>query len=385
MIPKSMSRKTPSFGQLVSYMSSEKADDSFDLYQNCLARGGADITDAFTANSQHLRTRKNGNYLYHEILSISLEQGVERTHAKQCLREIALVYISQRCPRNMVYGCLHDDHADHLHYHLMISANEQHQSARLRLTKAKFDTIKRDLETHVLENYPELKQRKIVTADRDEKKTSHKASQQKRRTGKLERQEAVRATIAEAMIHTSSLEDFKSYLEGKRYQFYTRGKHYGVEVIHDTGKVARYRFATIGVHDDFELYLASLEALTEAQTAAPNRPQESVEQESAPDGASEAMGATEAPSDAREDSEEMGEEMGRDDPTQPQPASAASDPRKAAEKQDAGEKEKQAKQPSQTVAQKSAFLREMEKIYAKRREKKAQKRVKKLGRKPRSR
>ena len=365
MIPKSMSRKTSSFGQLVSYMSSEKADEHFDLYQNCLARGEADIAEAFLQNSQHLRKRKNGNYLYHEIISISLEQGVDHSHAKQCLREIAMKYIQDRCPRNMVYGCLHDDHTDHLHYHLMISANEQHQSARLRLSKAQFDKVKRDLETHVLEAYPELKQRKIVTAEREEKKISHKASKQKQRTGKLERQEEVRSTIAEAMNFANSFEDFKTYLEVKRYQFYTRGKHYGVEVTHDTGKVAKYRFATIGVHEDFELYLGSLEKFTEAE----NRPQEGLGRDNDPDDTSEAHRATEAPPHAQEERGEAKSE----DPTQPQPASAASDPRNDKEK------------PVHRENPKSEFQQEMENIYAKKREKEALKRTKKLERKPRSR
>jgi hypothetical protein len=345
-----MSRKTPSFGQLVSYMSSEKADEHFDLYQNCLARGEADIAEAFLQNSQHLKTRKNGNYLYHEIISISLEQGVDRDHAKQCLREIAMKYIEDRCPRNMAYGCLHDDHKDHLHYHLMISANEQHQSARLRLSKAQFDSVKRDLETHVLENYPQLKQRKIVTAERDEKKISHKASQQKQRTGKLERQEAVRATISEAMVHARSFEDFKAYLEAKHYIFYTRGKHYGVEVTHDTGKIAKYRFATIGAHEDFEVYLAALEQLKEAQEA-PERPQEATSQRNAGSG-------------------EAGEVPSPDKPEK--------------QNEDAGVKEKDQgeEMPLRDEALKSDFQQDMESVYARKREKAARRNIKRLQRKP---
>ena len=353
MIPKSMSRKTPSFGQLVSYMSSEKADEHFDLYQNCLARGEADIAEAFLQNSQHLRKRKNGNYLYHEIISISLEQGVDRSHAKECLREIALKYIEARCPRNMVYGCLHDDHTDHLHYHLMISANAQHQSARLRLSKTQFDTVKRDLETHVLETYPQLKQRKIVTAERDEKKISHKASKQKQRTGKLERQEAVRATIVEAMNFASSFEDFKTYLEVKHYRFYTRGKHYGVEVTHDTGKIAKYRFATIGVHEDFESYLATLEQLKEAQKA----PEDQREAGSQQDMGSGGTGETSSPDRQEKQAEETGSE----------------------------EKDQGDEKPLEHEPEKSEFMRDMEEVYAKKRERAARKQTKKLERKPRSR
>ena len=95
--------------------------------------------------------------LYHEILSISCEDGVEREHARKCLRAIALEYISKRCPGNMVYGCLHEDHDKHLHYHLMVSANEVGLQKRLRLSRKQFNAIKCDLENYTLRNFPELK------------------------------------------------------------------------------------------------------------------------------------------------------------------------------------------------------------------------------------
>ena len=377
MISKSMSRKTPSFGQLVSYMSSEKADDSFDLHQNCLARGEADIAAAFAANSQHLKTRKNGNYLYHEILSISLEQGVEREHAKQCLREIALEYISKRCPRNMVYGCLHDDHSDHLHYHLMVSANAQHETARLRLSKSEFDRVKRDLEAHVLQHYPQLKQRKIVTADRDEKNISHKASKQKQRTGKLERQDGVRATILEAMRHTSNLEDFKAYLEVKRYRFYTRGKHYGVEVVHDTGKVAKYRFATIGVHEDFECYVATLGQAKDAQEA-PERPRGAHD---------DAHGTERSENNQAEDlkPENADEKPKYQEEEKPSRAEHSTKAHVAFEEPLESDVAQDKHDLRSSKVPKTEFQRDMERIYAKKREKRAERKGKTLKRKPRSR
>ncbi len=207
-----MSRKTPSFGQLATYMDSEKSDARYDLHHNCLARGREDIEHAFLENSKLMRKRKNGNYLYHEILSITLEDGVSLLHAKDCLREIALQYIEMRCARNMVFGCLHEDHKDHLHYHLMISANELNETKRHRLTTAQFDKLKRDLEFFVLKQFPELKQKRINTASREEKKLSRKAADQKRRAGKLERQEEVRETLRKAMQDASSFEMLKDIL-----------------------------------------------------------------------------------------------------------------------------------------------------------------------------
>lgn len=265
MIPKSMSRKTASFDQLIAYMDSEKSDQHFDLHHNCYARGQKNLAGEFFKNSQYLKSRKNGNILYHEIVSITLEDGVEVTYAKECLREIVLKYIAERCPKNMVYGCLHEDHADHLHYHLLISANERGEAKRYWHTKSKYDQIKRDLEEHVLRQYPELKQRRVITADQDTKKQSKKAAEMKRQNKKMTKQEEVRNTILKAMMHTSSLEDFHANLDAAGYAYYPRGKHHGVTVTHDDGQVKKYRFATIGVHESFEEYLAVMQGFADAQ------------------------------------------------------------------------------------------------------------------------
>ncbi len=284
MITKSLSRKTPSFGQLAGYMSesgymnSEKADSLFEIYQHCFSRGSRNIAEEFLKNSEYLSKRKNGNYLYHEILSITLEQGVDMKYAKEALRELALEYIQKRCPRNMVYGCLHDDHADHIHYHLMISANERGESKRYWLTKKQLDDVKRHIETHCLEHYPDLKQRPVMTATNTEKKVSRKAAEEKRRQGKLERHDRVRGMIFEAMAKTQNLDDFMDSLAEKNCRYYTRGKHYGVEVQHPDGKVEKYRFATLGIHEEYENYLSALEALEQAESyvETPSEPEPTV-------------------------------------------------------------------------------------------------------------
>lgn len=306
MIPKSLSRKTPSFNQLIAYMHSDKADERFEIFQHCFARGEAALAREFFANSELLGKRKNGNYLYHEILSITIEEGVDRRHAKACLRELALRYVGERCPGNMVYGCLHDDHRDHIHYHLMISANERGESRRLRLSKGRFDEIKRELETHTLERYPELKQRRIITAEREEKKLSRKAAEVKRKGGKLERQDFVRRSIHEAMVVARSMDEFRELLLGKQFEYYQRGKHHGVSVTHPDGRQEKYRFATLGIGADFEMYQESLERLSEAEKH-PEKPEqrkkEQQRSERQPD-------ATETPK--REPQPEANKERGKD-------------------------------------------------------------------------
>ena len=285
MILKSLSRKTASFGQLAGYMSetgymnTEKSDQRFEVFHNCFAQSADDIAAEFYENSQHLPKRKNGNYLYHEILSITVEDGVDREKAKEALRELALEYIGERAPNNMVYGALHDDHSDHIHYHLMISANERGSDKRYWISSKKLDGIKRDIEKKCLAEHPELKQQAVMTASNDEKKLSRKAAEQKRRAGKLERQDYARKLIFEAITHTTSMEAFEAKLAEKNAGYYIRGKTRGVEVLHPDGKVVKYRFKTIDVENEFNAFLANIEALENAQAEEKVQVEEAVQAE----------------------------------------------------------------------------------------------------------
>ncbi len=254
MIIKSMSRKEPSFDQLVAYMSSEKSDARYDLHQNCFSRGSEDIAREFYTNSQLLAKRRNGNNLYHEIVSLKVKQGQDQRQIKEDLRDIAERYINERSPHNMVYGCLHEDHDHNLHYHLMISANERGERVRLRLTQKQFDAVKRDLETHVLENYSHLEQQQLITAISTSEKMSVKAGEMKRRTGALPKREEIKHTIQEAMNQTNSMYNFSFFLSERGYQFYTRGKNFGVDVQHEDGTSKKYRFSTLGIHEEFEAF-----------------------------------------------------------------------------------------------------------------------------------
>ena len=300
MILKSLSRKTPSFGQLAGYMSetgymnTDKSDQRFEVFHNCFAQSADDIAAEFYENSQYLKQRKNGNYLYHEILSITVEDGVDREKAKEALRELALEYIGERAPNNMVYGALHDDHSDHIHYHLMISANERGSDTRYWISSKKLDRIKRDIEKKCLAEYPELKQQAVMSASHEEKKLSRKAAEQKRRAGKLERQDYARRLIFEAMTHTTSMEAFEAKLAEKNASYYIRGKTRGVEVLHPDGKVVKYRFKTIDVENEFNAFLANIEALENAQAEETAQAEEELQGEQInPDANDEAQDQTE--------------------------------------------------------------------------------------------
>lgn len=263
MIIKSMSRKEPSFGQLAAYMSDEKSDRAFDLHHNLFARDPGDIAQEFETNAQRLGRRRGGNYLYHEILSIDTRLCGQSRDVREQLRLLALEFVQKRCPRNIVYGALHRDHAEHLHYHLMISANERGDAKRLRLTKAEFDLAKRDIERSARTNYPELKQTEILDSspkekqERRETRESRKAQEMQKRGARLTKTEALAQELRAVLAYANSQPELERLLAEKGFTFYERGKHCGVRPIPGEGNTkARkaYRFATLGIqaeHADF--------------------------------------------------------------------------------------------------------------------------------------
>ena len=70
MIVKSISRKTWSFAQLMGYMTRDNAVRDYDLHHHLVGQNPKALVAEFDANAALLRARKNGNVLYHEIISI---------------------------------------------------------------------------------------------------------------------------------------------------------------------------------------------------------------------------------------------------------------------------------------------------------------------------
>ncbi len=175
-----MSRKEPSFGQLVAYMQDiDKSETQYNIYQNIYGRKLEDIEAEFQENARLIRKRKNGVYLYHEILSISKNHQLDDKIQKEILREIAYEYAQKRAPNNLVFATLHDDHEEHLHYHFCISANALGDSKKTRMSKKQFDTFKKGMESRALEKYPELAQKVVINKQASEKLSNLKDVQER--------------------------------------------------------------------------------------------------------------------------------------------------------------------------------------------------------------
>ena len=263
MIIKSMSRKEPSFGQLVEYMSDiDKSDEQYNVYQNLYSRKQGEIEQEFLRNAAYVAKRKNGNYLYHEILSITKAKKLDDKQQKEILRDIAYEYAKKRASENLVFGTLHDDHDNHLHYHLLISANASGESKKTRLAKAQFDKIKKELESRVLEHHPELEQTLVIGKEAGEK-LSNKGAEQKRRTGKTPERDQLKAKLQDIFSQCDTKEAFFAALNRAGLEFYVRGKTMGVK---DLVTERNHRLKTLGLLENFQALSERIE-LDEAATA----------------------------------------------------------------------------------------------------------------------
>lgn len=247
-----MSRKSRSFSQLYHYMKKGSSRNSeYDFFtQNIYARKDKDIVAEFSANAQKVKARKNGNYLFHEIISITKSPHLTLEQEKQRLFDIVQRYAQKRCEHNLVTGYLHDEKSNNVHFHLMISSNEIDSSKNQRLTKYEFDKVKKETEKYVIETYPELEQDILINATKEQKKQrqSNKAGEVKRKGGRLEKKEKITQTLRDVFSQSRSMNDVFTYLAEQNIEMYNRGNTIGFITKSDNKK---YRLKTLGLESEF--------------------------------------------------------------------------------------------------------------------------------------
>lgn len=268
MIVKSMSRKTPSFSQLIDYMhkGTSVKDEKYTFYHNLHPRDSEQLKRDFEANSELLPKRKNGVYLYHEMISFTRAKNLNSERQKEILQETVREYLQERAPECMAYSVIHDDHKDHLHAHLVISSNIIDTPKRHRLAKSQYDKIKIDAEKRVLEQYPEMEQ-EIAINKRAKVKVTSKEGELKRRTGRSSRKDKVHEQLRDIFSTAKTKEELFSSLSSHGLAMSYR-KGYSEPRFGHEGSKKHYRLKTLGLDTDYAQLADSLNM--EEQTQAPD-------------------------------------------------------------------------------------------------------------------
>ena len=248
-----MSRKQATFSQLVDYFEDGRQDADYSIFHNLYSTNAEAIKEEFTTNATFLPKRKNGVYMYHEILSITDTGNLTREQQKEILKNIGLEYVRTRANKNLVFGVLHDDKDDNLHYHFMISSNELMSEKRLRLSKEEFSQFKKDLELKVLTEYPELEQKKLINKEaglnKDSgEKLSNKGVELKRRTGKTSQRDDLKDRLKTVFAGSKNKAEFFTFLEKENLSIYVNGNTIGIL---DKATDRKHRLKTLGMLDEF--------------------------------------------------------------------------------------------------------------------------------------
>ena len=274
-----MSRKHPSFAQLIDYIEGEAKLKSrrYSIFHNTYSRDSERLKADFLENARHLRARKNGVYLYHEVISITRSASLGEDQQKAILQNITKEYLGARGKHNMAYAVLHED-TENLHFHIVMSANAVGERERKRLSKTEFAEIQNHLEAWVLREYPDLEQKAVFhknqtqeeRAEREAKRQhlSDKGEQMKRRGAKTEQRDHVQERLTDIFETATDPRHFADLMEKAGFKLYQRGKSHGITDREGT----KYRIDRLGLGEAWRALDAKMNSYFHAQKAGQEPP-----------------------------------------------------------------------------------------------------------------
>jgi len=246
MIVKIKSFKKPDFKRLLEYMLNDEnrlfnnKDKSFLITHNLKGKKIDRLVPQFLENEKfRKRRRKDSVILTHEIISFHKDDS-ENINVEK-LEEIAREYINQRNTKGLYVAVPHFD-KEHYHIHICASGVEYRYGNSLRMTKAGFQKLKKDIQNFQIERFPEISKSLVAHDRKGKKQQTEKEYQQKLRTGRANKKENVREAI-ESCLKTSR----------SKNEFYTKLKETGLEIYKRSGKITgvtldnmKFRFARLG-------------------------------------------------------------------------------------------------------------------------------------------
>lgn len=253
MIIKSMSRKAPTFAQLISYIGRDADPHIGTAFARNLYHNGQDeqvVAGQFLDNYRYLPKRKNGNALYHEVIVLEPQTHLSKAEVAAALHELAERYCEARSPHQLAWGRVHWD-TDYPHMHLMISANAVRSPLRVRMDKSGFSKVQRDLEAFKETQFPELnggviyRRTEVNTGPR----VTSKEGEMVRRTGTPSGKIAIFELLRPIFGHAPSLAALKGDLNQLGFDLYQRGKTIGVRNLQTD---RRYRLRTLGLEAAYQ-------------------------------------------------------------------------------------------------------------------------------------
>lgn len=240
-----MSRKSNSFSQLYDYLTRDKSNHTFTRNTYSNAKNKKELINEFMHNAKYLKGARGKVSLYHELLSLEANT-LSLQRQKEILLDMAENYLKERADNHLSYGVIHED-KEHMHLHLMISANEIEGEKRIRLSKSDYSKIQNRLEAYKNYKYSELGKSSFYKDKKDLSRTKRKEQEIKHKRGKRSLKENIAQELKDIFAKATTETYLKKHLASLGYTFYTRGGTTGV--IYEKRK---YRLKTLGVEQAYK-------------------------------------------------------------------------------------------------------------------------------------
>jgi Relaxase/Mobilisation nuclease domain len=262
------------FQKLTEYMVREDNNEKSQsvLWHGFYGQAGmdeAEIYKAFERNAEKLKQRANGNVLYHEIISFATGYRLKDEALIRAVADIGQEYLRQRAAEQMAFGAVHID-TEHIHLHLMISANAVGKSERVRLSKKEFADIQKSVETYTLSQYPELGQTPIYDREpnkhRERLKTEVHEQAMKARTREPSRKDTIKSRLHSLFEMAANRQALDDLLRTEKLSFYTRGKNNGIIETLEDGTTRKHRLQTLGLAEHYSKTVERFESLDTGKT-----------------------------------------------------------------------------------------------------------------------
>ena len=199
----------------------DKKKKSFIVTHNLKGNNVVDWVKQFKENEQYRkRKRTDSVYLTHEILSWHKEDTKDVSIEK--MLEITKEYIKKRNPRGIYLAIPHFD-KDHYHIHICASGIEYKTGKSLRISRAEFQKLKRDIQNYQIEHFPELSKSVVDHQKKNKNILSEKEYQIKLRTGRATDKEQVIEILKTCFKASNSKTDFYQKLKECGLKTYDRG------------------------------------------------------------------------------------------------------------------------------------------------------------------
>jgi len=257
MIIKSMSRKSTSFSQLYDYLTRDTSSFTFSRNTYSSPKNKKEFINEFCTNARHLKEARGKVFLYHEVLSLE-QNNLSKERQKEILLDMAEKYLFQRADEHLAFGVVHDE-KEHIHLHLMISANEIEGDKRVRLSKKEFKEIQQRLENYKNQRYKELKESSLYQDTKDLSKEKQNEQELKNRGAKSIR-DTIKENLENMFTKATSTKYLNNHLHSLEYELYTRGKTTGIKY---EGK--KYRLKTLGLDTEYKQLLKKLERIEQRE------------------------------------------------------------------------------------------------------------------------